>query len=368
MKILIRLTYYALLLSLSLNSGVARAALDPFKIGLGARSIAMGRTAAAMDKDLNSIFINPANAASIEGLGLSSMYTNLSEEINYKYLAVENKFRFGNFGLAYLSAGSGGFTSTSLEAGRVVSTGNAFDYSSSLLCLTYGKEIRNNLAWGASLKYFNRGYSNLPNGTGSGFDLDLGILWKPKDNFKIGLAQQNLLPSSIANINWGTGTKEDIPANTRLGFSLVPRNDWLLAADLDYLSNNPLVLHAGLEWKVKPWLELRGGIDQLATGSASIATNYTLGVGLNYRDFSFDYAYYYDSVLSSTNSAHYFSLSYAFQSIPSISVPKAEEKKLVVPTPPVKQITPPKVPKRPKPKFPAKTTKKISPLKPGGKR
>ena len=133
MKILIRLTYYALLLSLSLNSGVARAALDPFKIGLGARSIAMGRTAAAMDKDLNSIFINPANAAYIEGPGLSSMYTNLSEEINYKYLAVENKFRFGNFGLAYLSAGSGGFTSTSLEAGRVVSTGNAFDYSSSLL-------------------------------------------------------------------------------------------------------------------------------------------------------------------------------------------------------------------------------------------
>jgi hypothetical protein len=284
--------------------------LDPLKLGAGARMVAMGRTAVAAAGDMNSIFVNPANTAYINNLGLTSMYTNLSEDISYTFLGGSNSYNYGNFGLAYLGAGSGGFQLTTIEAGRVVGTGGTFDYSSSVLCLTYGKEFYKDLALGASLKFFNKGFSTISGGTGSGYDMDLGIIWKPQPDLTIGLSQQNTLPSSIAAINWGTGAKEGIPFNTKLGLSYIVRNGLLLAADMDYAQNNPLVLHGGVEWEPLKWLAIRGGIDQVPTSSSQTSTNYTIGIGLNYSGFSFDYAYYYDTLLSSANSAHFFSLSY----------------------------------------------------------
>lgn len=341
-------------------TAAAGAAIDPTRIGLGARMIALGRTAAAAPGDVNSIFVNPANAAYLADPALSSMYSNLSEDITYNYLDAATPFKYGVFGLAYLTAGSGGFNQTTIESGRVVGTGNSFDYSSSVLCLAYGREIMNALSAGTTLKIFNRGFSGINGGTGNGFDMDLGLLWKPKDNLRVGLSQQNTLPSSIAAINWGTGAKEGIPFNTKLGLNYTIRKDVMLAADLDYASNNPLLLHGGAEWTPLAWLAVRGGLDQMATANSTAVTNYTAGVGLNYRGFSFDYAYYMDNVLTSANSAHYFSLSYAFAPAPvkNIAPPVMPAVKQTKPAAKTKVAAPTAKPK------PKKAVKKVLKPKP----
>ncbi|MCX5750099.1 MAG: S-layer homology domain-containing protein [Candidatus Saganbacteria bacterium] len=329
--------------SLGFVSEVNAAALDPMKIGIGARTLAMGRTAVADAGDIDALFVNPANGAYLKQYGLTSMYTNLSEDMNYIFLGGANKFDFGTLGLAYLGSGASGFQGTTIESGRVVPTGSAFGYTSSVIALTYGKEFWKGLALGGSFKLFNKGFG-VTNGSGSGYDVDLGLLWQPMDNLTIGAVQQNALPQSMAAIRWATNTAEDIPSATKLGVNYNPQKDLLLAGDLDLTSGQPMTLHGGVEWMAMENLALRGGLDQLATSSNSAAINYSFGVGLLYAGVSFDYAYYYDTTLASVNSAHYFSLSF----VPLPPAPKSVEK--------------PVPPQKPKP-APVATSKAVEPPK-----
>jgi hypothetical protein len=116
--------------------------LDPMRIGAGARSVSMGRTAAAITGNINSLFINPANAAYLPKWGLTSMYTSLLEgDISYTLLGGATKTNWGTFGLAYMGSGTSGIQPTTLEAGRVIAGGSAFDYASSVISAVYGREI-----------------------------------------------------------------------------------------------------------------------------------------------------------------------------------------------------------------------------------
>ena len=282
--------------------------LDPTRLGLGARSVGLGRCSVALYDDYNAVFINPANAAELKTWGVSSMYTNLSEDIAYTQLGGVLPQEFGTLGLSYLSGVSGGLIGTTMEAGRVVPSGFTFDYSSSVISLIYGKEVSKEFSLGATLKYFSKSFSSVS--SGNGFDMDLGVLWKPTGNVKVGLSQQNTLPAPLAAMTWGTGNSEGIPFNTKLGVSYTPWPDLLILTDLDYSRNNPLLGHAGIEWgPLFKFLKLRGGIDQYAQNSSSSVTNFTLGVGLAFAGFGFDFAYYNDTLLPS-NVAYYFSFRY----------------------------------------------------------
>ena len=287
------------------------ASLDPMKLGVGARSLAMGRTAASFAGDINSMFINPANAAYFSGWGGTSMYTSLLEgDIAYTLLGGGYQSKFGTLGLSYLGGGSSGIQVSTRDAdGRLVASGNSFNYSNSVISLVYGKEIRENLAAGVTLKLFNKGFSSSLGSSGSGFDMDLGILWQPRKELALGLSQQNTLPAEIASIRWGTHEKEGVPFNTKIGCTYLVRDDLLLAGDLDLARNLPLLLHAGVEWKYSNLLALRGGLDQVSLNQNEATTNLALGIGLKFKGFSFDYAYYMDSLLSA-NSTHYFTLTY----------------------------------------------------------
>ncbi|MEE8637878.1 MAG: S-layer homology domain-containing protein [Candidatus Margulisiibacteriota bacterium] len=302
----------SIILSLSFGFGICHAAsLDPMKLGVGARSLAMGRTAASLAGNINSMFINPANAADFKGWGATSMYTTLLEgEITYTLLGGGYQAPWGTFGLSYLGGLTSGIQIATRDAdSRIVASGTSFDYSNSVISLVYGKEIMENLAAGATLKLFSKGFSGSSGSTASGFDMDLGLLWKPRKDFSLGVSQQNTLPASIASITWGTGEKEGIPFNTKIGCAYTPRNDLLITGDLDYARNSPLLLHAGVEWRYSELLAIRGGLDQIAINQNEATTNLGLGIGLNSNGFSFDYAYYIDTLLSA-NSTHYFTFSY----------------------------------------------------------
>ncbi len=325
----------------------ASTSIDPMKLGVGARSLAMGRTNLVAPGDINAVFVNPANAAYIENWGLTSMYTSLLEgEMNYTLIGTGKKFDFGGMGLAFLSGGTTGIDVTTRDAdGRIAATGNSFDYGNSVIALSWGRILRENLAGGALLKSFNKGFSD-GYSSGSGFDLDLGLVFKQRENLTFGLAIQNLLPTGLA---WGTDSNEDVPMLIRGGLSYLIRKDVLLAADLDL---SPFALHTGVEWTVSPAFALRGGFDQVPTGSSTLL-NLCLGLGLNFRGFKFDYAYYRDSSLDA-NSTHYFTLGY-------IAPGAKEEIKKIEPEPKPPVVEPPKpLPKpAPEPRVKSELAKRI---------
>lgn len=290
----------------------SEASLDPMKLGVGARSLAMGRTSAAVSGDINSMFINPANAAKLKDWGVTSMYTSLLEgDIAYTLLGGGKKFSFGTLGLAYMGAGTSGIDTTTRDAdSRITTAGSSFNYSNSVISLVYGKEIWKNLSVGGIFKSFNKSFSNQTGGTGSGYDIDLGLIYKPREELTLGLSQQNTLPASMGGkITWGTGLQEGIPFNTKFGLAYTPQPTMLIALDMDCTPNSPSAFHGGLEWVARNFLAIRGGFEQVPTSLTSVTMNYTAGVGLMLKNFNFDYAYYLDNVLN-VNSTHYFTLSY----------------------------------------------------------
>jgi hypothetical protein len=282
------------------------AVVDASKLGLGARSVALGRCSVALFDDINSMFINPAMASQLKTYNLSSMYVNLSEDIAFTQLGGAVPTARGSFGLAMLGSFSGGLVETTLEAGRIIPTGATFDYSDSLYTLIYGNKFRDDLAYGIGLKFYSQDFDKF--GRGNGFDLDLALLWEPNDRLKIGLAQQNTLPYSMGGkMEWTTGYSEGIPYSTRVGLSYRLRDNLLWLTDLDYADGRPLLAHLGAEWKPIELLALRAGMDQYAENPTKAISNYTLGVGLKINMFNFDYAYYSDTLLPA-NSAHFFSV------------------------------------------------------------
>lgn len=310
----------------------AEASLDPMQLGVGARSLAMGRTSVAIDGDINSMFVNPANAANLYDWGLTSMYTSLLEgDIAYTLLGYGKKLPMATMGLSYMGSGVSGIATTQRDANnRIVSTGTTFNYSNSVIQAVLGLPFNSaGIAAGATLKMFNKSLSDQTGGTGSGYDIDLGALWRPKDNLTLGISQQNTLPASMGGkIVWGTGVEEGVPFNTKFGLAFKPRKFLLLALDGDYAKNKPLVFHGGLEWNVREFLSLRGGLEQVPTSTTQSTLNYALGLGLMIKNINFDYAYYIDNVLAA-NSTHYFTLSI---------VPREVVKKVIIKAPAYKQM------------------------------
>jgi hypothetical protein len=281
----------------------------------------MGRTNLVAPGDINAIFVNPANAAYIDDWAVTSMYTSLLEgEMNYTLLGGGKKFDFGGMGLLYLGGGTSGIAVTTRDAdGRVVASGTNFDYSNSVIALSWGRMIREDLAGGAMLKSISKGFSGGYAG-GSGFDLDLGLVYKQKENLTLGLAIQNALPTGVS---WDNGTSEDVPMQIKGGLSYLSKKDLLVNVDADL---TPFALHTGVEWMVNPVFALRGGLDQVPDGGAGTTLNFCLGMGTIVRGFKFDYAYYKDSTLDA-NSTHYFTLGYVAPSLEKMAAPKPKPKR-----------------------------------------
>jgi len=272
--------------------------VDPTSIGLGARSISLGRVAVAAPGDLNASFINPANSVSLESWGLTSMYTSLLEgDLNYTMLGGATKAFDGIVGISYLGGGATGISATTLDAnGRVAPTGTNFDYSNSTVSLIYGKALQPKLSAGGTIKLISKGFSGQSNG--SGVSLDTGLLYSVQNNLSAGLLVQNIASTGI---NWATGKNEAPQMLIKGGINYQLRNDISLLSDIDIL---PFVLRGGIEWKPLSMLSVRSGIENLSSGM-----NISFGLGLAYLGIKFDYAYLKDGTLD-TNSTHFFSFSF----------------------------------------------------------
>ena len=314
--------------------------LDISRLGMGARTLGLGRAQVSLG-DLSSAYVNPANAAQLDHLSISSMYTNLNEDVTYNMLGIGFPLADGSQGslaVSYLGAGVSGVQITSRDAdSRTIST-SSNNYSSQLAVFSYGRKLASNLSLGAALKLYLRSLDAASGGSANGFDLDLGMLYAPRENLYLGLVVQNALPVDISNLKWGTNTKEDIPLNLRAGINFTHREGLSLVGDYDLLSG----FHGGIEWQMHKHLCLRGGAEIISTGKSSSATNFTAGVGLNYRGFNFDYAYYYDSVINSISS-HFFSLGFDFPG-KEVKPPPVIKTRIITPestgAPPVIKIIP----------------------------
>lgn len=276
--------------------------------GIGARPLGMGKAFTAIADDTNAIFLNPAGLASANAWGVTSMTTKLIDTVDYKMVGGLIPTARGVFGIGYIDASaSAGYR---IDTTGAVLSSSPITYSSSFLILSYGNRVSigriQNLGIGLNLKMINNGFSGL-DASASGMDADIGFIINPNDKLALGLNYQNVMDS---NLSWDADTKEDVPSALKLGAGYKIRDNLLLALDFEFASQSPLLIHTGLEFRPFKIIALRAGIDQNPTSSSSAGSDLTAGLGINFRGFSFDYAYKSNSIVEN-DTTHYFSLSFS---------------------------------------------------------
>jgi hypothetical protein len=278
------------LISASSYSDVITTTVDPTLVGIGARPVGIGKAFVGLADDVNAVFMNPAGLAGQKTWQVQSMTTQLLNVIRYVSFAGTYNTDYGTFGLGYVGAALGGAIVTTFDAGSgtIIPTGDTIDYTSSVILLSYGSEAKRFLSYdwldkvsvGATLKIFSQDLSGVEEGLLTGYNIDLGMLYRPNPWLSIGWNQVDILPADMGGKLTGSSGSEDLPTTTKLGAAVkvLGGDDALYQfeqplvylLDLDYMSsraNYPTLIHSGIEWWPVSYLALRVGVDQDVIGT-----------------------------------------------------------------------------------------------------
>jgi hypothetical protein len=299
---------------------------DPMSIGVGARALGMGKAYVGMAEDGDAVFMNPAGLARISSPKLSSMYASVMGDVNY--VVIGGAYPYGEksaIGAGYIGSSVSDIPLTD-SSGTPLAGGNGrwgnnvmfLSYGTYLSELPIGLKLDRDVLVGASLKYFSVGGdgTGVSDASGSGMDVDLGLLYPVNDYAMLGVSAQNILPASMGGkISKSTNQSDSIPATIKVGTkvtimgkegaSVTPGGARKLYGNLDYdfFPNNSAqagALHAGLEFWPTNNLALRVGSDN---------NDLTAGVGVRVGGVEFNYAYHpYSGINENTTS--YFSIGY----------------------------------------------------------
>jgi len=310
---------------LGISPAFAADMADPMRIGVGARSMGMGKAYVGLAEDGDALFLNPAGIARNPNIKISSMYSNLLNDVSYTVLGgVYPRTDKSAWGVGYVGSRTGDII---LRSATGTQEGTA-NWGNNVLFVSYGtyiSEILPALTWGrdlllgGSLKYYSAGASGDFTSSDSGIDMDLSMLVPRSYYANLGVNAQNLLSTTMSE------SGDEIPSCIKVGTkvalignkdtALMPHRNRSLNLVLDAnLENNRTTGNAGLElWPTRNFA-LRMGSD---------GGEMTAGMGIRFFGIEFDYAYHpYSGVPE--NATHYFSLCYLGEVIPRMLRVKLE--------------------------------------------
>lgn len=237
---------------------------------------------------------------------LTLMHTNLvpalASDVYYEYLSYVQNFRsIGTLGasLTFVSYGSQQRTD---EVGNYLGTFESFEYS---LGLSYGASITENLALGLTTKYIHSHLAEAGAGAERGegiatsFAIDGGLLYNPTRRLSLAAVVTNVGPN-VAYID--ADQSDPLPRNfvASAAYRIVdsPYNRLTcigeftkLLVDLNDRFDTEIeevIVHGGMEYWYGNFVALRAGYLYDQIGALQFAT---LGVGLQYSSYTFDFSY-----------------------------------------------------------------------------
>jgi len=263
------------------KDGVGTTSAQFLKLGIGAKSAAMGNAVAGVYNGTDAIYWNSSALNYMTRKELSFSHTIWFEDISYEWLAfVLPTQEYGNFGVAiqYVSYGD-------IKKVDINNTPNgSLSPLDMAIYLSYANTYENfNL--GGNLKYI---YSKIEN-SASAFALDLSASYDITNELCIGAAITNIGQQMKFN-----DESEILPLLFKVGAAYWILNSWLASLDLNFPNDNDFYFNLGTEYKVfaneKTDIFIRAGYD----GRNKDVPGFNwlnLGFGINYLDYVFDYAF-----------------------------------------------------------------------------
>ena len=276
----------------------------PFlRLGIGARSLALGEAFVADASGAEAAVLNPALLKRERRYGVAFTHD--------EYL-VDTAFEFGSFAVPLGSeAGTVALSMRYLSHGEMTrydesgAPQGTFTAGDAAFGIAYGVGLFSGFSVGVNLNYL---YSRLDDVTANGFSADIGLAYQPLERLRFGFTASNLGPDVTYD-----ELASPLPATLRLGAAGEvindPRHRVTLLADGVYpLYDEPYGCF-GLQYTLFDTASLRGGY---RVGHDTATFSFGAGVNLFLWEtvlISVDYAY---ADYSDLEASHLFSLNLGF--------------------------------------------------------
>ena len=248
------------------------------KIGVGARAAAMGEAYAAVAQDASATYWNPAGISSALGTEIHATHNEWISDVRYEYLAAVRGLKGQALGLhaALLHMGQ-------LEgrdaSGNFTQSFHAYDFATGL---TYARRMSRSLEVGLTGKLL---YEKIEDYSATGFAGDVGLRYRtPLRGLTAAATLTNMGPEmSFVSDNF------TLPTAGRLGLAYRTRSlleGLIVATDLRFPNDSDPTGHIGVELWPHRMFALRGGTKLGYDEEAG-----SLGFGVHYAAYTFDYAF-----------------------------------------------------------------------------
>ncbi len=248
------------------------------KIGVGARAAGMGDAYVAVAQDPTALYWNPAGIAVAPDLDLHASHNEWISDVRYEYLGAVRGMRGHALGAHVAMLHMGEFAGYD-TLGNFTGSFRAYDFS---FGLSYGRRMFRSVEVGATGKIL---HERIHDYSATGFAADLGVRYRtPLRGLTLAATATNLGPSMKF-----VDDSFLLPAAARIGAAYRTRrilSGLILAADLQMPNDNDVRGNVGAELQLHEMIALRGGAKLNYDEEAG-----SFGVGVNYRDYAFDYAY-----------------------------------------------------------------------------
>lgn len=249
-----------------------------FKIGVSPREVAMGGAGVASGTGPTAIYWNPAlSSFNTSDFGLNISYARFFTDMSHQSLFLTQTTKPINLGFGIVN-----FNYGKVEYREDRPTDDPIGYFTPMdfaLFLNLSRSLDPTTSLGISGKLY---YSKLFDEVAQGIGADIGLLFKPKPNIKLG----------ISVINFGQTLrffreKVWLPTEGKVGFGYELLKFLKVAGDFSYLFyTQDFRLNFGSEINLGKAIFLRFGLSPFTQ-----ANQYSLGFGIARKDFRFEYAF-----------------------------------------------------------------------------
>ena len=296
--------------SSSSDGGLAGA---PFRMGFGARGMAMGNAMTAVISGNVQSYYNPALVPFESEPTVVATYGDLSLDRNLNFLSYTKSLKpNAGFSLSLINAGVGnidGRDADGIHTQTYSTSENAFMFS-------FGLKPTSRFALGVTAKILY--YSLFETIKSTTAAVDVGIIYSLSQEVALGAVVQDI----GAKYKWdtsrlygelGNSSSDYFPLRKRIGLSWIPKiYPIILSGEVESIGS-ALYVRAGSEIEVYDGVHIRGGIDQIAI-NADLPAKPSLGISLQTKVAnwtpSFDYAYVFEPY--SPSGIHILSLTLSF--------------------------------------------------------
>lgn len=289
------------------------------KIDVGAYAMGMGGAFTAVTKDATAAYWNPAALTMIKNLDINFSYTRWIADINHQAITIAKNFdQFGAIGFSLIRLGTEQMeiTTTTQQEG----TGELFSYQDLALGFSYAKQLTDKFSVGGTLKFIDQQIYILH---ARGFAFDVATYyWTGFKTVRMVMALRNF----GSDIKFGGSYTDTVvkgqfrksrtfdygeyplPLTFNLGLAgeIINSEAMVLTTAIEaiYLNDYTERLNLGMDLKFLNIFSLRLGY-KINYEQEDFST----GLGFNYKNIRFDYAYANMDVFDGINT---FSLGYSF--------------------------------------------------------